>query len=327
LFRRRADLSRESRALLALAIHETKGPAAMVDALLDPRTTAPDDFSWFGGPARERAVELLAWSQTKPKAAEVSRLTKELLGYRANGHWGTTQQNAWALLALARYYAAAEDGGKAVKGALVSAGKELPFEVTVEKPAVTQTIAFAPIQPLGAVSVRNPTKGTLFGEARFLVRPPAAVQPRQDRGYAVSRVYRKLADDGSLQEPADLKVGDRVLVTLRVETTRPGHFVAIDDPLPAIFEAVNPAFQSRAVGGSEVAGRDWVSDYREMRADRVVYFCDHLPAGAFTFRYLARVRSAGTTMAGPTKVEEMYRPERFGLGESTQLVSRTAEGK
>jgi len=64
-----------------------------------------------------------------------------------------------------------------------------------------------------------------------------------------------------------------------------------------------------------------------MRADRVLYFCDHLPAGAFTFRYLARVRSAGTTLAGPTKVEEMYRPERFGLGEATPVVSQLAESR
>ncbi|MFM8719393.1 MAG: hypothetical protein ACKOFH_07680 [Chthoniobacterales bacterium] len=36
-------------------------------------------------------------------------------------------------------------------------------------------------------------------------------------------------------------MGDRVIVTLRVESTRPAHFVAIDDPLPSVLEAVNPA--------------------------------------------------------------------------------------
>ena len=54
----------------------------------------------------------------------------------------------------------------------------------------------------------------------------------------------------------------------------------------------------------------------------VVYFCDHLAPGSYTFRYLARVRMAGTVHAGPTKAEEMYRPERFGLGESVMLKSR-----
>ena len=73
--------------------------------------------------------------------------------------------------------------------------------------------------------------------------------------------------------------------------------------------------------------REWIADHREMRADRVLYFCDHLPPGAFTFRYLARVRSAGTVTAGATKVEEMYRPERFGLGESLELAALPADVK
>ena len=67
------------------------------------------------------------------------------------------------------------------------------------------------------------------------------------------------------------------------------------------------------------------ADYQEIRADRVLYFCDHLPAGAFTFRYLARVRTAGKVTAPATKVEEMYRPERFGLSATTKIESRAAE--
>jgi uncharacterized protein YfaS (alpha-2-macroglobulin family) len=65
----------------------------------------------------------------------------------------------------------------------------------------------------------------------------------------------------------------------------------------------------------------WQADYREVRADRVLYFCDHLPAGAYTFSYLARVRTAGSVTAPATKVEEMYRPERFGLSETARLAS------
>ena len=122
-----------------------------------------------------------------------------------------------------------------------------------------------------------------------------------------------------LAPATDLQVGDRVLVTLRVETPQPGHFVAIDDPLPAILEAINPEF--RAQGGEEFSR----ADYREIRADRVRYFCDHLPAGTFTFHYLARVRTAGSVTAPSTKVEEMYRPERFGLSATAQLVSRASE--
>ncbi len=326
-FRRRRELSYESRALVALAILESHGPAKMVEELLSRRMEAPESICWFGSDARERAIQLLAWTLYQPKSPEVGRLTKELLGYRKNGHWATTQENAWALVALAHYYVAAEDGGKAVAGTLVRRGGEQAFHVTREQPSITEAITFTPTEVLKPVAVQNPHTGTLFGETRWVVRPPAAVQPRQDRGYAVSRSYRKIGDDGKFAEPTDLKVGDRVLVTLRVETVRPGHFVAIDDPQPAIFEAVNPAFHSQEAGGAETAGSDGVSDYREVRADRVLYFCDLMPAGAYIYRYLARVRAAGSATAGPTKVEEMYRPERFGLGEAVTLTSKLAEEK
>jgi len=121
----------------------------------------------------------------------------------------------------------------------------------------------------------------------------------------------------------DLLVGDRIVVTLRVATTRPGNFVAIDDPLPAILEAVNPQFRTQQ--GAVDTQEFWNADYREVRADRVLYFCDHLPPGAFTFNYLARVRSAGTVTAPATKVEEMYRPERFGLSDTLKMTSRPAK--
>jgi uncharacterized protein YfaS (alpha-2-macroglobulin family) len=323
LFKRRKELSGEARAWLAMAVLGTDGPKKMVETLLDPKVTSPDVVSWFGGPARERAVQLFAWTFHKAKSPEVAKLVKELLGYRRNGHWGTTQQNAWALMALARYYVVSEQGSPDVNATLVAAGREFPVALNTQTLTTSHGFDFAPERPLGPLAAINPPRGKLFSETLFVVRPLVVKQPAQNRGYAVSRTYQKLGDDGGLQDTSALKVGDRLVVTLRIETLRPGHFVAIDDPLPAILEAVNPAFKSRAVGG-ETQEQDWVSDHREMRADRVVYFCDHLAPGSYTFRYLARVRMAGTVHAGPTKAEEMYRPERFGLGEAVVLTSKPA---
>ena len=265
----------------------------------------------------------MAWTRLKPKHREVGRLTKELLASRRNGHWRTTQENAWALLALSRYFTLVEREVKPVSGMLVQNARAVPFQLTKKRLSETTRVAFDATHLPGPLSVENPARAPLYGEARFVARPPVAEQPRQDRGYAVSRSYRKVGADGSLADAADLQVGDRVVVTLRVETVRPGHFVAIDDPLPAILEALNPEFRTQQAGAD--AQEFWQSDYREVRADRVLYFCDHLPAGAYTFSYLARVRTAGTVMAPATKVEEMYRPERFGLSETARLVSRAAK--
>ena len=320
---RRGEMTREGRALLALAILESKGAPAFAEGLLNPALPAPEDTSWFGSATRERAVGLMAWTHCKPKSNEVGRLTAELLGSRRGGHWRTTQENAWALLAFSQYFTLVEREVKPVSGTLAQKARAVPFQLTKKQFTETTRFEFAPSNPPGPLSVANPKRAQLFGESRFVMRPPVADQPRQDRGYAVSRSYRKIAADGSLAEPADLQVGDRVVVTLRVATPRPGHFVAIDDPLPAILEAVNPEFRTQQ-GAADV--RDfWRADYREVRADRVLYFCDHLPPGAYTFSYLARVRTAGTVMAPATKVEEMYRPERFGLSDTAKLTSRAAK--
>lgn len=323
LYQLRKELTGEARAWLALAIIHSNGPEQMVETLLDPKVTSPDAVSWFGGPARERAVQLFAWTTYRSKSREVARLVNELLKLRRNGHWGTTQQNAWALISLYHYYTTVEQGSHDVNAVLAANDREIPIELNRQTITTSHNFDIIPQNPPGPLTVSHRHGGKIFGETKFVVRPAHANQPAQNRGYAVSRTYQKINSDGKLGDASDLKVGDRLVVTLQVETARPGHFVAIDDPLPAILEAVNPTLQSRAVGGI-VQDHDRVSDHRETRADRVLYFCDHLAPGSYTFRYLARVRMAGTVNAGPTKVEEMYRPERFGLGESTTLASEAA---
>jgi uncharacterized protein YfaS (alpha-2-macroglobulin family) len=329
LFEKRAQLPRESRALLALAVLHAKGPSDMVKALLNPRSRAPEDTSPFGGASRERAILLLAWSSFQPQSNETARQLKELLATRKNGRWGSTQDNAWALMALENYFRESEAGGRDIKpldGVLTCGRAEVPFHLTSDEKAVSRSFPVAPGDASASAQVANPSKGQLFGETTFAVYPPLGEQPRQDRGYSVSRSYNKIGLDGNPGPASDLKVGDRVLVTLRVESALPGNFVAINDPLPSILEAVNPEFQSHK-SGVEDAVLDGHSDYRETRADRIVYFSDRFPSGAFVFRYLARVRMAGTATAPATKVEEMYRPERFGLGTLEKISSSPADGE
>ena len=68
-----------------------------------------------------------------------------------------------------------------------------------------------------------------------------------------------------------------------------------------------------------------MSDFREIRADRVLFFANDLPPGSYVIRYVARVRAAGTVTAPPAKAEEMYHPERFGLTETQVLVTQASE--
>jgi uncharacterized protein YfaS (alpha-2-macroglobulin family) len=325
---RKAELSHETRAIIALAMLTSGGTTKeAVDSLLEAKSAAPESDSLYGGSARENALLLFAWTRHKPHAPEVGPLVKELLATRHFGRWETTQENAWALLALANYYRISEGGGKSVSGTVLAAGQPLSFEVTRQKPLWTTSIVMDPAKAVREFAVQHQGPGVLFGEAQFEVYPPVTEQPRQDRGYAVSRSYQKVGDDGKLEPAQDLKVGDRILVTLNVKSNRPGRLVAIDDAVPSVFEAINPDFRPDDPSASASADYEDYADYREIHGDRVQFFCDQLRAGDYTFRYLSRVRLAGEASVPPAKVVEMYRPERFGLSQADKVTSETANGE
>ena len=101
---------------------------------------------------------------------------------------------------------------------------------------------------------------TLFnnGSNRFYTsvlieaRPPATQQPRQDQGFGLQRSYERLDDDNRPQDLKGLRVGDRVVVTLNLMVPEAARYVAVDDPLPCVLEAIHPEFKTQA---TELAGQ------------------------------------------------------------------------
>ena len=99
-------------------------------------------------------------------------------------------------------------------------------------------------------------------------------------------------------------------------------YLAIDDPLPSSFQAINTLFDSQTSGRTkEQSG--WRISNSEVRTDRVLFFVDYARASQnFEMSYHARVTHEGEVYAPPTKVEEMYDPENYALSASKKLTVR-----
>jgi len=325
LFQKRAKLSAEDRALVALAILESKGPQPMVDQLLaGPRDGEAYIEQWFGSVARENALHLLAWTLHQPRAPRVDLLATELFARRRNGHWSTTQSNAWSLLSLTSYLRNVETGSRDSNGSVTWGPAAKPFTLTAAAPSATNVFSIEPATVRAPITVKK-QGGQIFSEVTVAARSRLVDQPRQDQGYALARRYAKIDDDGRLSAPDELRVGDRVLVTLDIEARRRGTYIALEDRLPAVLAPINPVFKSQEALTGETLGRDWISDYSELREDRAVFFVDLLNPGRYTLRYLARVVSAGEALAPSAKIEEMYHPERFGTTETQRFTARPLE--
>jgi uncharacterized protein YfaS (alpha-2-macroglobulin family) len=319
LFQKRAKLSAEDRALVALAIIEAKGPKSMIDELLRP-VDATDGYleQFFGSVARENALHLMAWTLHQPTSPRVDELAVELFTRRSNGHWSTTQANSWSVLALSAYVRTIETGDRNASGEVRWDKNSAAFSVNDTKPLSTASFPINGKGPDEPILLKK-TGGKVYSEVTAEARPRLIEQPRQNRGYTITRHYSKLGDDGKLGPAENLRVGDRVLITLDIAVPRRATYLAVVDPLPGVFEAINPVFKSQEVLAGETLGVDWVSDYKELRTDRALFFADLLYPGQYTLRYLARVVSAGDVLAPSAKIEEMYHPERMGTTETLRV--------
>jgi uncharacterized protein YfaS (alpha-2-macroglobulin family) len=146
-----------------------------------------------------------------------------------------------------------------------------------------------------------------------------------DQGFSVVKDITTL--DGKPME--SVPAGTLAVVTLKVISPQEGLFVVMNDPLPAGFEAVNPAFlteseeqkkQLELLSGSSRWRRWWQGfNHIEMHDDRVLLFADSLTPGIHTHRYLVRALTCGTFTAPGTKLEEMYSPEVFGRSNELKI--------
>ena len=323
LFGKRQQLAPSARALLALAIAESNGPAEMAKSVL--AVTRPDDSDWWWGSESTKAMRVLALLKLKDPAAD-AEMGRLLASRSPRGDWRNTISNAWVLMALSREaaFAPAWQGGQPAVLTLDGKTQEVALPATPASQSVS--LDFKPGSTLPVLTATLPAGQRLFAKIETSARLKPGPQPARKAGFSIDRTWRKVAPDGSLAEVGALRTGDLVQVTLKLDIPSAAEYLAIDDPLPATFEAVNPNFESMA--SKEVAGatpQEWVSDFTEMRRDRVLFFCDNFTGkGIFRVSYLARVIAEGTVTVPASRIEMMYDPARFGLSPSQVLTTGAA---
>ncbi|MEZ4453942.1 MAG: MG2 domain-containing protein [Nannocystaceae bacterium] len=278
---------------------------------------------------------------------------------RVGGRWPTTHANAWALLAANRYYTVVEkvtpdyvariwlDDGYA--GEQEFRGRSM---TVTEHKIPMRRLQSAPEQTL---TLAKEGPGKLYYRLGLRYAPASMKIAAEAQGFVVSRTYEAVAqgadkvDPDAVRQEADgtwvVKAGSMVKVNLTLVARDRANFVVVDDPLPAGLEGQNSRFETtlRDVAssfgpGGGFYGRGgyggyggltrwysdwwfpwWTWDHTELRDDRLLLFADRLPAGVYTYSYLARATTIGEFQLPPIHAEGMYTPERFGHSASGVL--------
>ncbi len=327
LFEKQKLLSAEGRSLLALAMVESgTDQPQRIEALLKPDPKVPvAEVSWYRQPYLA-ATRLLAQVRHNPSSPAADQLVDDLMKLREvrNG-WGGTYSNAWPLIALAAYAEASAASLSANEVEIAFEGGTKSVSLPAEPGSGEVAFDFSGKPEDRKLSIRTGGDGPVFANLSIATRPALMPLEPENRGFAISRRYQKVETDGRIAPAENLKVGDLVLVTLDLNLPNEREsYLAIDDALPAIFEAVNPEFktsETQRVNAVRSARTFWTS-HRELRKDRVLFFADYVHgAGDYSLQYLARVVAPGEVTAPPTKVEAMYEPQRFGLSGTGRITA------
>ena len=327
LFQRREELSPSARAMLALAIAEAKGDAAMVEGLLADAKEPAKPWMWLGAESQE-ALRALAWLKMGSQA-KASQALEKLLDHRApRGDWKNTFNNGWVVLAVAAQAKAQVPWAADQPGAITFNGQEQPVSFGPEPAHQSITFTTAGGGALPTLSLKVPAGRRLYGKMEISARATKNLDQGRAAGFALARTYQKVDALGTPQPGEPMKVGDLILVNLQVDVPGDSEYLAIDDPLPATLEGVNPAFQTMA--NNPQAGQApknwWTYDHQEMRRDRILYFRDSFQgSGRFQLQYLARVVAQGSVTAPAARIEAMYDPSQFGLCPAEKLTTLSGD--
>ncbi len=370
LFEAREKLAHYARAYLALALALTDAQKyeGNIDTLLSDINNAAilsatgahweeDHYDWWAmnTDTRSTAVILDTLARLDPDNALIPNVVRWLMIARQGGIWETTQETAWALIALTDWmvetgeleaaydYSVYLNDEEQISG---RATKDNVQESVKLKVAVADLAADA--SNLLTVA-RTDGNGRLYYSAHLKVYLPVEEVEPAERGIIVSRRYTleaclaEKAEDKSVicNEVREAKLGDVVRVDLTIIAPNDLYYVVVEDPLPAGAEAIDTGLATTSLLAMDPTlhrtsrvflGEDegfyerpyywwWWRWYSrsELRDEKVVLFADYLPKGTYEYSYTMRATLPGDYHVMPTVATEFYFPEVFGRSDGRLL--------
>ncbi len=346
IYDHRSSLDLYGKAYLAQAIYMLDAKDTRINSLMSDLAAAtvmsaagahweekgPVDYWNWNTDTRTTAIVLNAFVQIDPQNPITANAVRWLMAHRQSGHWHSTQETSWSLIALTNWLTATKEYQSNYQFAVGLNGTALKQE-QVTKDNLTDTVKLQ-VQMKDLlkdtvnylVFTRGGGTGNLYYDAYLSTTLPVqSIQPL-DQGMSLSRQYFAL--DDSKNPITEIQRGQLVRVRLTMVVPDALHYIVIDDPLPAGLEAIDASIATDTTVPTKYTVQDynergfgwWYFTHTELRDQKVVLSSDYLPAGTYVYTYLARASTAGTFNVIPPTASEFYFPDVGGRGAGSEFV-------
>lgn len=265
----------------------------------------------FNSPIRSQAIILDVLAEVNENHPSIPILVSNLSNAASQRkRWGTTQENAFAFLALGKILKKKMEGDYI--GTVTLNDKHFAdFDST------TPSIRLKDNDWDGAqVKIAIEGEGSCYYYwSAFGIRRDSFIE-EYDRDLEVRRRY--LNQDGNPYE-SEFQHGDLVIaeVTVKALTSNLENVVVVD-MLPAGFEIENARLASRA-GIPWLKTQDFKPDYVDIRDDRLIFFGTFSRQRERKFHYALRAVTRGDFTLPPVSAEAMYDPAKSSVAGSGKI--------
>ncbi len=105
----------------------------------------------------------------------------------------------------------------------------------------------------------------------------------------------------------EIKVGDRILVELKVKARKDFEYFMLEDPITPGFERLNELNEQEYL-------HRWFYHFKEERDKKTAFFVTNLNKGEYTFSYITYAQIPGNYTVPPAVASLMYYPDIRGIG-------------
>ncbi len=294
-------LALDSRYLLAAAYAtagDRKSFTAMLPASFSGEESVPQTGGSYYSDVRDEAIALNALIDVDPGNAQIGTMVKHVADKLKRRQWLSTQERAFAFLALGKH-------AKAANNSTTTAEIKVNGKTIAKVDGGQWT---GDMKALGNNNVEITTKGNgrlyYFWEAQGI---SASGTYKEEDSYL--KVRRRFFDrTGKPITTNTFKQNELIIIGITLEKSFNTAIenVVIADLLPAGFEIENPRTK-------EIPGMDWIKDAMtptalDVRDDRIHFFVD-ASSNKQTYYYAVRAVSPGNYKMGPVSADAMYNGE------------------
>lgn len=337
----RLNMSYSGRAYLLMAYHELFPTDAAIQDLISDLTTAAivsatgthweeEEVDWWNwtSDTRTTALALSALVRTTPESDLLPNAVRWLMVARKGDRWETTQETAWAVMALTDWMKlTGELQGEYTYNVSLNREGQLEGNVTPDTVRDGQVLRVAVGDLLKdevnrLVISRAEGEGVLYYTAHLDLRLLAEDVDKLNRGVLIERQYFLEGDPATPVTSA--KIGDVITVRLTISLSQDIYYFVLEDPIPAGTEPVDTSLLTTSrLADSPSLTPDWGDnwwwwwgwwyfDRTELRDEQANLYADFLPRGTYTYTYQIRASVPGEFQTMPSQGYAFYFPEVFG---------------